>query len=545
MYLLLSSQRYEFNGQLFRELVTMKVNMPITGNEQLFDENQRIISITDLKGCITYANQSFIQISGFDEEELRGKSHNIVRHPHMPSEGFANLWENIKAGHDWMGLVQNRCKNGDYYWVDAYVSPVFEGTELVGYQSVRTKPQREYVKQAEKTYRRLREGRGLWPRFHLSQAVRVWLLNLLVMLLPALLVVWWTEAGAVVGVIVTVAMLGSAFLLTRLQMQPWRRLASKARNYYQSELSCAAYCGDSGEAAQIEVALNALNSSKTTMIELILDASRQLQSLVNTTNDIVRRNDEGISQQKLDISQLATAIAEMSATIQEVARGALETSMHADQAGEEADQGKVVVNSAVVAIEGLAQEVDTASKLMSQLKDDALRINNVLGVIKGIADQTNLLALNAAIEAARAGESGRGFAVVADEVRTLAQRTQESTVEIEATINSLHQRVDQVVTAMDGGREQANRSVVEARNAGERLHKIVSVVSKVHEMNVQIATATEEQSAVTEDINRTMVSIQGVAVELESTSRQSTESGIRLSRMLDGLSTVMTHFKRG
>jgi methyl-accepting chemotaxis protein len=281
------------------------------------------------------------------------------------------------------------------------------------------------------------------------------------------------------------------------------------------------------------------------MIELILDASRQLQSLVNTTNDIVQRNDEGISQQKLDISQLATAIAEMSATIKEVARNALDTSMNADQAGEEADQGKVVVNSAVVAIEGLAQEVDTASKLMSQLKDDALKINDVLGVIKGIADQTNLLALNAAIEAARAGESGRGFAVVADEVRTLAQRTQESTVEIEATINSLHQRVDQVVTAMDGGREQANRSVVEARNAGERLHKIVSVVSKVHEMNVQIATATEEQSAVTEDINRTMVSIQGVAVELESTSRQSTESGIRLSRMLDGLSTVMTHFKRG
>ncbi|WP_428605965.1 methyl-accepting chemotaxis protein [Sedimenticola sp.] len=523
----------------------MKTNMPITENEQLFDEYQRIISTTDLKGCITYANQSFIQISGFDEEELRGKSHNIVRHPHMPAEAFANLWENIKAGHDWMGLVQNRCKNGDFYWVNAYVSPVYSGTELVGYQSVRTKPQREYVKQAEKTYRRIRDGRGLWPKLHLSQAVRIWLLNLVVMLLPALLVVWWTDASAMVGVIVTAIMLGSAFLLTHLQMQPWRRLASKARNHYQSELSCAAYCGDPGEAAQIEVALNALNSSKTTMIELILDASRQLRDLVDTTNEIVRRNDEGISQQKLDISQLATAITEMSATIKEVARNALDTSMNANQAGEEADQGKVVVNSAAASIEGLAHEVDTASKLMSQLKDDALRINDVLDVIKGIADQTNLLALNAAIEASRAGESGRGFAVVADEVRTLAQRTQESTIEIESTINNLNQRVDEVVTAMDSGREQASQSVTEARNAGERLQKIVSVVSKLHEMNVQIATATEEQSAVMEDINRTMVSIQGVAESLESTSRQSTESGKRLSTMSDGLGTVVAHFKKG
>ncbi|HEC18817.1 MAG TPA: PAS domain-containing protein, partial [Gammaproteobacteria bacterium] len=142
----------------------MKKNLPVTGKEKSYSDHIKIISTTTPKGILDSINEDFIYTSGFSEEELLGKSHNVVRHPDMPPAAFDDLWKTIKAGKPWMGIVKNRCKNGDHYWVDAYVTPIFQGGEITGYQSVRVKPEREYVYRAEKVYKRLNAGKPIAGR---------------------------------------------------------------------------------------------------------------------------------------------------------------------------------------------------------------------------------------------------------------------------------------------------------------------------------------------------------------------------------------------
>jgi len=138
----------------------MKINNPCTNNEQHFSDTTEIISTTDLKGIIDTANEDFMHISGFDTDEIIGKNHNTVRHPEMPPEAFADLWTHLKANKPWIGLVKNRCKNGDNYWVDAYVSPMYIDGKVTGYQSVRAKPKREWVDRANKLYTKSRSGKS-------------------------------------------------------------------------------------------------------------------------------------------------------------------------------------------------------------------------------------------------------------------------------------------------------------------------------------------------------------------------------------------------
>ena len=141
----------------------MRINMPVTQVERHLKDGEYIVSKTDLKGRITYVNRPFVEISGFSEEELLGKAHNIVRHPDMPAAAYADLWKTLQAGKPWRGLVKNRCKNGDFYWVEANANPVWEGDRVIGYMSLRTKPSRAQVEAAEQFYRQFREGtaRGL------------------------------------------------------------------------------------------------------------------------------------------------------------------------------------------------------------------------------------------------------------------------------------------------------------------------------------------------------------------------------------------------
>ena len=227
--------------------------------------------------------------------------------------------------------------------------------------------------------------------------------------------------------------------------------------------------------------------------------------------DSARAANDGARQQQQEIQQLASAINEMAATAGEIARSASGAADAAGSADSEAQAGRKIVTDAVRAIHTLADKVNESNDLITQLESDSDRIGTVLDVIRGIAEQTNLLALNAAIEAARAGEQGRGFAVVADEVRTLASRTQESTQEIQSMIEELQERTKQAARTMQEGNEHAHTGVEEVSKAGDALQKIAGAVTTITEMNTQIATASEEQSAVAEEINRNVVSISDLA----------------------------------
>jgi methyl-accepting chemotaxis protein len=224
-----------------------------------------------------------------------------------------------------------------------------------------------------------------------------------------------------------------------------------------------------------------------------------------------RAANDGARQQQQEIEQLASAINEMAATAGEIARSASGAADAAESADREAQSGRKIVEDAVRAIHTLADKVNESNDLITQLEGDSERIGTVLDVIRGIAEQTNLLALNAAIEAARAGEQGRGFAVVADEVRTLASRTQESTQEIQSMIEELQERTKLAARTMQEGNAHAHTGVEEVSKAGDALQQIAGAVSTITDMNTQIATASEQQSAVAEEINRNVVSISDLA----------------------------------
>ena len=248
-------------------------------------------------------------------------------------------------------------------------------------------------------------------------------------------------------------------------------------------------------------------------------------------------------QQQSETSQVVTAMNEMTATVQEVARHATEAASAANKADHASVEGKKVVLSTMNAIEALSSEVHSAANVISQLEKDSENIGTVLDVIKGIAEQTNLLALNAAIEAARAGEQGRGFAVVADEVRTLASRTQQSTQEIQAMIENLQVGAQTAVKVMDESRAKAESSVSQAAKAGGSLEDITHSVSLINDMNTQIATAAEEQSAVAEEINRNIVNISEIVDRTADGANQTSIASEELASLAAQLQQLVNQFK--
>lgn len=273
----------------------------------------------------------------------------------------------------------------------------------------------------------------------------------------------------------------------------------------------------------------------TSLVKEMLGSSVQLAAAAEELSAITEQANSGVMRQQGEIEQVATAMNEMSATVSEVSKNAANAAIAAADADERAKDGSSVVNTTVETINNLASEVERTSEVIENLKGDSISIGAVLDVIRDIAEQTNLLALNAAIEAARAGEQGRGFAVVAAEVRTLASRTQQSTREINDMIEKLQNGANQAVSVMEAGRTKAVESVEQAAKAGEALQAITGVVDNIKSMNMQIASAAEEQSATAEEINRNIVNISEVAQETAAGSQQTASASDELARLASDL----------
>jgi methyl-accepting chemotaxis protein len=326
--------------------------------------------------------------------------------------------------------------------------------------------------------------------------------------------------------------------------KPITRLSNTMRDVESSnDLTMRSDIDSRDETGDMARAFNGMLEKFEALIQQVSSASMQLAAAAEEVSTVSQDSARNVEQQRMETEQVATAINEMTATVQEVAQSAQSAAGAATNADNEAQSGKAVTTETSTAIETLAKDVEEAAAVIHTVEEDSESIGSVLDVIKNIAEQTNLLALNAAIEAARAGEQGRGFAVVADEVRTLASRTQQSTTEIEAMIEKLQAGSKQAVAVMDQGRSQARKGAEMASEAAQSLDAIVRAVSTINDMNTQIASAAEEQSAVSEEINKNVVNISQIAEQTASGAEQTTAASAELARLSTDLQGLIGQFK--
>ena len=335
----------------------------------------------------------------------------------------------------------------------------------------------------------------------------------------------------------------AAWSITRQIVTPLAQTLKTVERVASGDLTQNTDTTRKDELGQLQRAVQRMTVGLRELIGGITDGVTQIASAAEELSAVTEQTSAGVNSQKVETDQVATAMHEMAATVQEVARNAEEASEAAVAADQQAREGDKVVGEAIAQIEKLAIEVGHSTEAMGHLKRESDKIGSVLDVIKSVAQQTNLLALNAAIEAARAGEAGRGFAVVADEVRSLAQRTQKSTEEIEELIAGLQSGTQQVSNSMDSSRSLTDSSVELTRRAGDSLGNITRTVSAIQAMNQQIAAAAEQQSAVAEEINRSVLNVRDVSEQTSAASEETASSSIELARLGTHLQTLVGRFK--
>ncbi|MEJ2621984.1 MAG: methyl-accepting chemotaxis protein [Candidatus Thiodiazotropha sp.] len=344
----------------------------------------------------------------------------------------------------------------------------------------------------------------------------------------------------VIGAVVSLIL---AFITISGITQGVRKIEEAANRLAQGDLNVLVDYRNKDEVGHIAKAFNEMTRTFKQTVNEIKDAITRLAAAAEETSVVTAQTTSGINQQQLETTQVATAINEMNTTVHEVARNAVDAATAAKEADDSFNEGKKVVDTIIGAIDELAKEVEQAAQVILNLEQESDSIGSVLDVIKGIAEQTNLLALNAAIEAARAGEQGRGFAVVADEVRTLAGRTQDSTKEIEEMISKLQTGAGKAVQVMESGKEKTRQGVEHASAAAEALQTINTAVERITGMNTQIANAAEEQSAVTEEINRSITNINSVAEQTSAGAQQTASASDDLARLAEQLKGLVERFK--
>ena len=335
----------------------------------------------------------------------------------------------------------------------------------------------------------------------------------------------------------------AAWAITRQIVIPLNQTLQVAERVASGDLSHNLTSVRQDELGQLQRAMQSMSMGLRELIGGISDGVTQIARAAEQLSAVTEQTNAGVNSQKIETDQVATAMNEMAATVLEVARNAEEASEAAVAADQQAREGDKVVGQAIAQIERLATEVGNSTEAMGHLKRESDKIGSVLDVIKSVAQQTNLLALNAAIEAARAGEAGRGFAVVADEVRSLALRTQKSTEEIEELIVGLQSGTQQVATIMDNSRGLTDSSVELTRSAGSALANITRTVSTIQAMNAQIATAAEQQSAVAEEVNRSVLNVRDISEQTAAASEETASSSTELARLGIHLQTLVGRFQ--
>lgn len=485
----------------------MRNNQPVVDVQYPLREDQCLISRTDVSGRIVYTNPSFVEVSGFTQEELIGAPHNLVRHPDMPEEAFTDLWHTLKAGGTWTGLVKNRRKDGQYYWVLSTVSPVIEQGRVTGYGAVRVKPDQKQVAWAQKHYAQMRAGS--WKGYKMVHgeiqasgwqgavaALSWWRMGLggRLKLLAGGGAAWmggvgllgvcgilagadrpgWLLPVLIAATLVGVVSAGVGWVNANIVSRSLNSVLGFARQIGTGNLTGSLPSDKDSETGRLMFSMEIMRRSLLSIAREVRGVARGIDV---GANEIAAGNADlstRTQQQAASLEETASSMEEFTSTVQQNADNATQASKLAHQALDTAARGGAVVEQAVTRMSGISES--------------SRKITEIIGVIDGIAFQTNILALNAAVEAARAGEQGKGFAVVAGEVRSLAQKSAHAAREIKALI-------EQSVSEIDSGSALVGQ-------AGATMQEIVTSVRRVTDIMGEIATASGEQSTGIDQVGR-------------------------------------------
>ncbi len=476
-----------------------------TQQEFEFPDDVTLMSTTDTSSHVTYANEAFLRVSGFGRGELLGQPHNIVRHPDMPKEAFADMWATLKSGDAWTALVKNRRANGDYYWVRANVTPIRRDGKIIGYMSVRTRPSRTEINTTASLYKRFTGGTARGLAFHKGLIVRKGMLGFMRwrQIMPVRwrlriglgLVVASTAAGNVIsgGIDSLPAPVISAFAGACL-VGLWLESRIAKPLIQALDQAKAAAAGQHGpnmnmnRVDEIGMIMRAVNQAGLNLRSLVDDVATQTGGLHQSSGQVASSNED-----------LARRVTDTQARLQETAAAAEQITVAVKQSAENAQSARSLSTGAHHAAEQGREVVDRVVQSMASIAASSAEIGEINNLINSIAFQTNILALNAAVEAARAGEVGRGFAVVAGEVRSLAQRSAVAAADIKALI--------------DKSVQQTTEGSKLAAQAGTAIGNVVTEVQRVNTLISEISTSSQEQSMGVAQISHAVVDLERIAMQ--------------------------------
>ncbi len=517
----------------------MRNNGPVTQTERTFSADTKLISTTDLKGKITYCNEAFEAVSGFTQEELVGQPHNLVRHPDMPQEAFRAMWDRLKEGKPWIGAVKNRCKNGDFYWVSAYVSPLREGNNIVGYESVRTLPSRDVVRRAELAYAKLKAGKtartwrtAIWKPW---VAVALALMSLPLFIAAGSFDVMIEMAGAAL-----LAFMSGAVVTMSVVVAKMRELSKSSSN---DSLASYVYTGGDAPLNRIEMMIISQRLKLETVLTRLRDAAARMTQLADQGYQQTIGAHSSIEKQKSESKQIANGMQEIAEGIQTNTGHVQETDEKATEVTKLVSNGTQLATQTQNSIESLSNVALSVGAAIGTISEETQRISEAADMIEGIAEQTNLLALNAAIEAARAGEQGRGFAVVADEVRNLAQRTQTTTGNIHEAMQGLSSRVKEAMTVSDSAKQSALAGVEQVNSMEKMLNQIREAIEDISDNTGAMASAAKHHSQLLDKMNSQAKQVSTLAEDSLRQSDETASSITDVSKMAGVLENLVNQFR--